>query len=70
MEHDLEFLLTDKFQEFSAKIRDIHQRRTDLKAEFKLKHEQFKADLKALDAEAAEAVQEWECWKSEQKSQE
>lgn len=47
-------LLSDKFAEFSGKITALHERKKEIKDEFRKAHEQYKAAIAAIDEEAKE----------------
>ena len=64
--NDLEYLLTDEFQDFSKKIAAIHSQKKEKEAELKKVYEQFKSELKAMDAVAYNLVEEWNLWKADQ----
>lgn len=45
-------LLSDEFAEFSGKVTALHERKKELKSEFKKLYEEHKAAVAAIDAEA------------------
>ena len=55
-----EFLLSDKFLEFSAKITAIQEKKKTLLVEFKKHYEAHKAQIKGLEDEVAKLVAEYE----------
>jgi hypothetical protein len=70
MPEELNWLLTDEFIAFSSKIKDIHERKKQKKAELKDFYEQIQIDLKALDKEAKDAEDEFQTWKKAQENKE
>ena len=64
METPIELLLTDEYVNFSTKLAEIHFERKELKEAWKKKHEEFQANLKALEKRAWDAVGEWDEWKN------
>lgn len=60
------WLLTDEFVSFSEKIKGIHERKKSKKAELKEFYDKIQVDLKALDAEAKEAEDQFQAWKKTQ----
>lgn len=60
---DVETILSDKFLEFSEKIKELHARKQQKKGELKAFYEKVQVELKALDAEAKELIEEFESWK-------
>jgi len=65
MKEDLDFLLSDKFVEFSHKIAKIHQARKTKKEEIKKLYDQLTVEINKLDMEAKKVQEEWEAWKQE-----
>lgn len=64
MSEDINFLLTDEFEEFSKKISAVHAERKSKKEEMKKIYDNFQTVLKELDAKAAAILKEWEDWKA------
>jgi transcription antitermination factor NusG len=66
MMEEMNWLLTDEFVAFSAKIKDIHERKKSKKAELKAFYDKVQVDIKALDEEAKDAEDEFQKWKKGQ----
>jgi hypothetical protein len=62
-----EVLLSDQFAEFSGKVTALHEKKKELVAEFKKAYEKHKADVKAIDDEAAGLQTEFNTWTEDQK---
>lgn len=58
-----EFLLNDKFVEFSSKVAALHEKKKELTAEFKKIHEKWKADIAGIETEVTDLHNEFENWK-------
>lgn len=65
---EMNWLLTDEFVAFSAKIKDIHERKKTKKAELKAFYDKIQLDIKALEEEAKDAEDEFQKWKVGQES--
>jgi hypothetical protein len=63
MTDEMNWLLTDEFVAFSAKIKDIHERKKTKKAELKAFYDKIQLDIKALEEEAKDAEDEFQKWK-------
>lgn len=59
-------LLTPEFMAFSDKIKSIFEEKNLKKAELKAFYEKTTADIKALDAKAKAAEDEFNAWKKSQ----
>ena len=57
-----EFLLSEEFLSFSAKIAELHKAKKDQEAEFKRLFTEHKGKLKALDDEALDLQQKFDDW--------
>jgi|LakMenE18May11ns_1017448.scaffolds.fasta_scaffold9933918_1 hypothetical protein len=68
VDKQLEFLLTDNFQEFSEKIAEIHTEKKKKKEAFKQVYEKTQQELKQLDNQAKSIYEEFEQWKKSQAS--
>lgn len=66
MSDQIEFLLSDEYVSFSAKIAEIHALKKACKEEMKKKYEEFQAHLKELDVQAQASLNKWEEWKTAQ----
>jgi len=66
VDKQLEFLLTDNFQEFSAKIAEIHAERKKKKEVLKQIYEKTQQEIKQLDNQAKLVYEEFENWKKSQ----
>lgn len=66
MADELNWLLTDEFVAFSAKIATIHEKKKAKKQELKEFYEKIQTDLKAFDAQAKDAEDEFQKWKQAQ----
>ena len=64
MTDELNWLLTDEFIAFSAKIKVIHENKKAKKAELKEIYAKFTVELEALDKEAKKAEDEFQTWKN------
>ncbi len=71
MTDEFNWLLTDEFIAFSAKIKVIHESKKAKKAELKEIYDKFDAELIALDKEAKKVEDEFQTWKQskEEKSE-
>lgn len=65
-EDRLDYLLTDNFQEFAAKIAQIHADKKKKKESLKQIYEKVQQELKQLDLEAKKIYDDFENWKKEQ----
>lgn len=66
LDKQLEFLLTDNFQEFSSKIAEIHSEKKKKKEALKQIYEKTQQELKQLDNQAKTIYEEFENWKKSQ----
>lgn len=66
VDKQLDFLLTDNFQEFSAKIAEIHSEKKKKKESLKQIYEKTQQELKQLDNQAKILYEEFEQWKKTQ----
>jgi len=66
MADEMNWLLTDEFVAFSAKIKDIHERKKTKKSELKAFYDKIQVDIKALEEEAKDAEDEFQNWKKGQ----
>lgn len=66
MPEEMNWLLTDEFVAFSAKISAIHEKKKAKKAELKSFYDKVQTDIKALEEEAKKAEEEFEKWKKSQ----
>lgn len=55
-----DLLLSDKFIEFSTKVNALHEKKKNLLLEFKKLYDAHKAQVKALEDEAAALAAEFE----------
>lgn len=62
-DRQIEFLLTDNFQEFSAKISEIHSEKKKKKEYLKQVYEKTQQEIKQLDNQAKNVYEEFEQWK-------
>jgi predicted nucleic acid-binding Zn-ribbon protein len=65
---EFNWLLTDEFVAFSAKIAAIHEKKKAKKAELKQFYDKIKAEEKELDEEAKNAEDEFQSWKKSQET--
>jgi phosphoribosylformimino-5-aminoimidazole carboxamide ribonucleotide (ProFAR) isomerase len=63
---DTDFLLTEEFMAYTAKIKEIYDKKKENEKKFKKLFDAFKKEQKVLDLEAKENHTTWEKWKSEQ----
>ena len=63
MTDELNWLLTDEFIAFSAKIKVIHENKKSKKLELKKIYDKFQAEFETLDKEAKKAEDEFQTWK-------
>lgn len=68
MSDEMNWLLTDEFVAFSAKIKDIHEQKKTKKAELKAFYDKIQIDIKALDEKAKDAEDEFQTWKKGQEA--
>lgn len=66
VDKQIEFLLTDNFQEFSEKIAEIHIEKKKRKEALKQVYEKTQQELKQLDNQAKNIYEEFEQWKKSQ----
>jgi hypothetical protein len=66
IDKQLEFILTDNFQEFSEKIAEIHNEMKKRKEALKQAYEKTQQELKQLDNQAKNIYEEFEQWKKSQ----
>jgi SMC interacting uncharacterized protein involved in chromosome segregation len=64
---DTSLLLTEEFQAFSSKIKAIFEEKKAKKEQLKALYDKVQAEIKALDAKAKAAEDEFNKWKSSQK---
>jgi SMC interacting uncharacterized protein involved in chromosome segregation len=64
---DTSLLLTEEFQNFSAKIKTIFEEKKAKKEQLKALYDKVQAEIKALDAKAKTAEEEFNKWKASQK---
>lgn len=64
-----DWLLTDEFISFSAKIKEIHERKKEKKLRLKEIYEEFQQELKSLDAEALEAQRQFDVFMDKMKAE-
>jgi hypothetical protein len=57
---NVEHLLTDDFEAFTAKIKAIHEKKKEKTCELKALYEKHKEEIAALDAEAKTLYDEWQ----------
>lgn len=62
MTHPLEVLLSDEFAEFSGKVTALHEKKKELKREFKKYFEDHKAEVKGIDEEAKGLQDGFNAW--------
>jgi len=60
--HAPEILLSDEFADFSGKVTALHEKKKELKMEFKKYFEKHKADVKGIDEEAKKLQDEFNSW--------
>lgn len=60
-----EYLLNDKFVEFSSAVAALHEKKKEMVAEFKRLHDKFKEDVKAIENEVLDLHAGFEQWKDE-----
>lgn len=63
MADELNWLLTDEFVSFSAKIAAIHEKKKAKKQELKEFYEKIQTELKTFDSQAKDAEDEFQKWK-------
>ena len=66
MADELNWLLTDEFIAFSAKIKVIHENKKAKKHELKEIYSKFQVEFEALDKEARKAEDDFQAWKKSQ----
>ena len=66
MSDEINWLLSDEFVSFSAKIAAIHEQKKLKKQQLKELYEKVTADLRVLDQEALELEKQFESWKKSQ----
>lgn len=64
--NEIDLLLSDEFVEFSAKIKEIHEKKKSKQSEFKALYDKFKAEVQSLDDEAKGLKSDFEVWKTSQ----
>ena len=64
----MNWLLTDEFVAFSAKIKSIHERKKAKKAELKVFFDKIQVEIKALEEEAKDAEDDFQKWKKSEES--
>lgn len=62
MTHLPEVLLSDEFAEFSGKVTALHEKKKELKMEFKRYFEKHKAEVKGIDEEAKKLQDSFNIW--------
>lgn len=65
---DANILLSDKFVEFSSAVTALHERKKELKEEFKALQEKFKKDITDLDQQALDLQNDFDNWVAEQEA--
>lgn len=65
---DSTLLLSDEFIAFAEKIKGIHEEKKAKKLELKNIYDRITGELKALDAKAKEAEEQFASWKASQSS--
>jgi transcription antitermination factor NusG len=68
MPDEMNWLLTDEFVAFSAKIKSIHERKKAKKAELKVFFDKIQVEIKALEEEAKDAEDDFQKWKKSEES--
>lgn len=58
--YEVSALLSNEFVEFSAKIKEVHDEKTILSEKFKILLDEYKKNVKELDAKAASLQTEFE----------
>ena len=66
MAEEFNWLLTDEFVAFSAKIAEIHEKKKAKKAELKAFYETIQDQIKQLDVEAKNEEDAFQKWKKSQ----
>lgn len=57
-----EFLLSEEFVNFSANIKNLHDQKKELEAEFKRLFSEHKSKVKSIDDEALKLQQDFDDW--------
>ena len=65
---DFEVLLTDEFEGFASKIKQIHDTKKTKTGEIKALYEKFQSEITALDSAAKSLYEEWQASASKEKS--
>jgi Skp family chaperone for outer membrane proteins len=60
--HAPDVLLSDEFADFSGKVTALHEKKKELKAEFKKLFEKHKANIRAIDEEAESLQNDFNAW--------
>jgi len=63
----VDVLLTDEFAEFSGKITALHEKKKDLKIEFKKLFEKHKENVAVIDAESQSLQNDFNTWARDDK---
>ena len=63
MTEEVNWLLTDEFVAFAAKIKDIHEKKKAKRAELKVFYEKIQAEYKVLDNQAKDLEDKFQAWK-------
>jgi Skp family chaperone for outer membrane proteins len=64
--NDLDFLLTEEYQEFAANVRQVFEEKKTVDEEFKKVYAAYKKTKSELEEKAEKLHDAWEKWKSEQ----
>jgi len=64
MSESIEFLLTEEFQVFSQKIKEVFDRKKVKQDELKVLYDTLKSELKTIEDEAKILQHEWENFKN------
>jgi vacuolar-type H+-ATPase subunit I/STV1 len=68
MAEEVNWLLTDEFVAFAAKIKDIHEKKKAKRAELKVFYDKIQAEYKVLDNQAKDLEDKFQAWKKSQES--
>lgn len=66
---DIDVLLSDEFVAFSRRIEAIHKAKRDKKQQLRAFYEKIQEEMKALDDEARETLDEFDAWKQSRRNQ-
>lgn len=67
MTHPPEVLLSDEFAEFSGQVTALHEKKKELKMDFKRYFEKHKAEVKGIDEEAKKLQDGFNLWADQPK---